>query len=207
MPSFAELCTTVGVSPSGNSKLDCLHWGLSPDLCKVGRRLARTPGTVCQRCYACKGRYRFAPVRRAQARRLAIYRASRATWVRNFTQLLQHPRAGDRFRWFDAGDLQGLRMLQNIVRVARATPHIRHWLPTRETAIVARLQDPIPANLTIRISQAVVDPVSLYPANRGLSSSVVTHGATCPAYRQGGRCLDCRQCWDPTVSHVSYLLH
>ena len=39
------------------------------------------------------------------------------------------------------------------------------------------------------------------------SSMVVTGQATCPAPKQGGKCGDCRQCWDPAVKIVSYGKH
>ena len=32
-------------------------------------------------------------------------------------------------------------------------------------------------------------------------------GASCPAPSQGGKCLDCRQCWDPNIKTVSYGKH
>jgi hypothetical protein len=31
--------------------------------------------------------------------------------------------------------------------------------------------------------------------------------ATCPAPSQGGKCGDCRACWDPKVKVVSYGKH
>ena len=40
------------------------------------------------------------------------------------------------------------------------------------------------------------------------SSMVVDKGYhTCPAPAQGGKCLDCRQCWDPDIKVVSYGKH
>ena len=39
------------------------------------------------------------------------------------------------------------------------------------------------------------------------SSMVVLKDATCPAPKQGGKCGDCRQCWDPAVKVVSYGKH
>ena len=40
------------------------------------------------------------------------------------------------------------------------------------------------------------------------SSTVVTDGApSCRAPDQGGKCLDCRACWDKDVKNVSYGKH
>ena len=35
-------------------------------------------------------------------------------------------------RWFDSGDLQSLSHLMKIIEVCEHTPHIKHWLATRE---------------------------------------------------------------------------
>jgi hypothetical protein len=40
------------------------------------------------------------------------------------------------FRWHDAGDIQSIKHLKNIVDVANKTPAITHWIPTREHKIV-----------------------------------------------------------------------
>jgi len=65
-----------------------------------------------------------------------------------------------RRRWFDSDDLQSITHLASIVEVAEQTPGVRHWLPTKERALVARyLKDwgPFPSNLVVRISAAMFD--------------------------------------------------
>lgn len=117
------------------------------------------------------------------------------------------------FRWFDSGDLQSIEMLQVIAEVARGTPEIQHWLPTREYAILRsylRTEMP-PPNLLIRVSAPMVD--GLAPQSFGLPTSTVhanasPQGMPCPATEQKpANCGDCRACWDPSVENVSYPLH
>ena len=40
----------------------------------------------------------------------------------------------------DSGDLQSLEMLEAIAEVARQTPEVKHWLPTKEYGIYPTLQ-------------------------------------------------------------------
>jgi hypothetical protein len=51
------------------------------------------------------------------------------------------------FRWHDSGDVQDLKHLAKIFKVARLTPNIKHWLPTREAWIQA-----IPASSAKQLS-------------------------------------------------------
>jgi hypothetical protein len=94
-----------------------------------------------------------------------------------------------------------------------ALPAIRFWLPTKEKAIVKAYARSyaIPGNLTIRLSAAMVDagPAEV-PA--GIHTSTVhkvgaAHGHECNAPANGGKCGDCRACWDKAVSNVSYAYH
>ena len=68
-------------------------------------------------------------------------------------------------------------MLLAIARVCELTPTIRHWLPTREAAVVKaflRLRD-LPANLTVRISATMVDDA---PVKGHANTSTVHKWAT-----------------------------
>ena len=117
------------------------------------------------------------------------------------------------FRWFDSGDLQSVEMLQRIVTVARHTPEIWHWLPTREYRIVAQYlaNDSFPPNFVVRVSAPLVDGQA--PQQFGLPTSTVhdqkaAQGFACAANESNPRdCGECRACWDATVGNVSYPLH
>jgi hypothetical protein len=121
-------------------------------------------------------------------------------WVDAMTAVIKRQKW---FRWHDAGDVQSLEHLNNIYKICEATPETRHWLPTREAWIKNEL-DRKPANLVIRFSPPMMGQrVDTWPN----SSMVVDSGASCPAPNQGGKCGDCRQCWDPAVKVVSYGKH
>jgi len=130
------------------------------------------------------------------------------------------PIAAGWHRWHDSGDLQSVEHLTKICAVAALTPQIRHWLPTRELAIVKAYQaagGTVPGNLVIRVSATMVDgpATTAWPATSGVHTAVphfsplCDHAPlqTCPAPKQEGKCGDCRACWDPAVKQVSYHLH
>ena len=176
-------------------------YNLPATQCITGAKLVKVPGSVCHGCYALKGRYRFTNVRMALARRLESLKHPR--WVEAMTVLIK---GEPWFRWHDSGDLQGAAHLKQIFEVCKRTPETRHWLPTREARIL-NLMDPdtIPPNLIIRMSSHMIDqqPVKFWPWTSTVSSTT----KTCPALDQGNSCIDCRACWDRSVSNVTYPKH
>jgi hypothetical protein len=191
------------------SKMPCYGWSIPASECRVGSILAKRPGSTCSGCYALKGRYRMGSVQNALRRRLERYTADPSAWAAAMVRSLRKTRS-THFRWFDSGDLQSVEMLDYIVRIARATPEVTHWLPTREYAIVRqwrRFNGDFPSNLTIRVSAPMIGGPA--PDIDGtVSSGVSTDGThTCPAYTQQGKCGDCRACWDSTIDHVTYPKH
>ena len=132
-----------GLSTPG--KMPCYSINLPAAACKTGQIMARVPGTTCYGCYAMKGRYRFKNTKIAMARRLAAL--AHELWTTAMVTLMTGRK---HFRWHDSGDLQGAQHLKNILEVARQTPATSHWLPTRESRLLA-LMDPdiVPKNLII----------------------------------------------------------
>ena len=124
-------------------------------------------------------------------------------WVQAMTALITGHKY---FRWHDSGDLQSVQHLKNIFEVAKATPGTRHWLPTREHALL-QLMDPdvVPKNLLIRVSATKVDGRA--PGWWPWTSTVSTEIKTCPAPDQGGKCRDCRACWSRHIPNVVYAKH
>jgi hypothetical protein len=199
----------------------------------TGAKLAKVPGSTCASCYALRGNYRFSGVKLAQARRLASI--SSPDWVEAMVYLLEAAHAGGKLppfhRWHDSGDLQSRDHLAKICAVARATPWLRHWLPTREAKIVrdfVRDGGTIPDNLVIRLSATMVDglPPKAWPLTSTVHSdkltlrastwgAIVTRdaepaapvGHICPAPQQGNKCQSCRACWLPEVTNISYCQH
>jgi hypothetical protein len=184
-------------------------WSISAEDCITGSKLRQIPGSTCSSCYALRGNYRFPVVKAAHARRRAGLDDLRfvEAFVVVLTRIYKNIRNGeDRFRWFDAGDLPDFDALLKICEIARQTPQIRHWLPTREMGIV-RMLDPkdIPANLTIRLSAPMIgEPMTPLPGTTW-SGVDVADAFQCIAPSQGNQCLACSMCWGKEP--VSYHKH
>ena len=178
--------------------------------CITGAKLVNVKGSTCSGCYALKGRYRFPNVKEAMARRLAKLHDPR--WIDAMVTLIngrhwQKPKPV--FRWHDSGDLQSVQHLKNIFEVCKLTPATRHWLPTREARFLSLMDpDAVPKNLKIVLSDHMNNqqvPPSWWPYTSGVSTD--HNQVTCPASKQGNKCLNCRQCWDRNVSRVIYGKH
>jgi hypothetical protein len=201
----------MNISLSSPSKMPCHSWSISALQCKTGAKLAKIKGSICHGCYALKGNYRFGNVQRAQAERLE--QSKRKGWWKAMVETIKGKEKSGFFRWFDAGDLQSFAMLRDIVKIAEALPDIRFWLPTKEYAFVSRYLEKygsFPENLTVRLSAYMIDKdgPNLLAEQLGLTTSEVrTKGETCPAPRQGNKCLECRACWDKSVGTVVYKKH
>jgi len=187
-------------------KMPGKSWGIAAlSNCKTGSALAKVEGSVCSDCYACKGQYGFKNVRQAHDMRKEL--SLKPKWISAMIKMVE---TESYFRWHDSGDLYSYEYLLKIMEVVRGTPNTKHWLPTKEKALIKRYlkeHKVIPSNLTVRISGAMVDGDA--PKVDGINTStVVTDGSqTCPAYSQGGECKDCRACWDSKVANVSYPKH
>jgi hypothetical protein len=201
------------------SKMPCPSISLPTLACHTGFKLAQIPGTICSKCYANKGFYKMyeATIEPAQMARLAAL--DDPLWTEGMVRLIL---GHDYFRWHDSGDLQSLAHLELIAEVCRRTPETQHWLPTRETGMLLAFvrkhgKHALPPNLTIRLSAIYPDvPVHLPSLLRdvpGIATSNVHTlgrapiGVECEARTRGGKCGDCRACWDATLPAVSYPEH
>ena len=188
-----------GLSTPG--KMPCYSINLPAAACITGQIMARVPGTTCYGCYAMKGRYRFKNTKIAMARRLAALQASR--WVRAMVVLMKDRKY---FRWHDSGDIQSAWHLARILEVCKQTPDTKHWLPTREAKLLQFMDpDTIPTNLIIRLSATKVNGAA--SISWPWTSTVSTTTKTCPASDQGGKCKDCRSCWNRSIKNITYAKH
>lgn len=211
------------------SKMPGTSYGLPASACKIGMKLVNTPGSVCHGCYALKDHYAWTNPQKAQHRRLASI--VDPAWTVAMITLLAHVHSkphirvdlGKRVprtrwnesgwhRWHDSGDLQSVPHLTKICAVAAGTPQIRHWLPTRELAMVlayTKAGGVIPGNLTIRVSATMVDgpATSAWPTTSTVHHAAPAVGRACPAPLQNNECGACRACWDRVVANVSYHKH
>lgn len=190
------------------SKMPGFSIGLPAWECKTGSKLRDVPGSVCSSCYAMKGFYTVYPeVKAAQYRRLEAINDIR--WVPAMVKLI----AGQEvFRWHDAGDIQNIVHLENIVRVVKATPETKHWMPTKEKQIIKQFlkkHKTFPNNMVVRVSGAMVNgkPLKSFPYTSTVSNNGQSYGHECPAPTQGGECKDCRACWSREVTNVTYHQH
>ena len=123
-----ELDNITG-SLSKPSKMPGFAYGIPAKECQTGAKLREVKGSTCFNCYALKGCYVFPNVQAAQYKRLEATR--KPLWVKAMAaQILRHK--SKFFRWHDSGDIQSLKHLAKIFAVARLTPDVNHWLPTRE---------------------------------------------------------------------------
>ena len=182
-------------------------------LCHTGSKLRKVKGSTCENCYACKGRYNMPNVIDAMARREVFFNAldfvPRMVALLHSKRVVKHPE----FRWFDSGDVDSVPMGLNILDVCDATPHLQHWIPSREYGIWAKVLKlrKLPDNVTLRMSATMIDGI---PAGSWENTSTVNSkamaghiGHRCPAPQQGNKCADCRACWDRTIENVAYIEH
>lgn len=211
-------------------------YGISAQKCQTGGKLRGVAGSVCSGCYALTDWYRsWRPLLEGHRRRWnGIHHAQ---WVEAMVKLITsaYKKTTDDkeryFRWHDSGDLQGVWHLARIAEVCRQTPHITHWLPTREYQFVAEYLaagNSLPANLTVRLSAHMIDSEPVIPAElerlvghlpvstvssasvRLLGMQIVEGKGSveCRAVEaRDNKCGPCRACWDPRVKSVNYPAH
>lgn len=207
--TFKEAWILIG-GLSKPSKMPCFGYSIPADKCKIGSLLRKIKGTVCNFCYALKGRYVFPNVQAAMLRRFKSLQ--NPLWVEAMVICLNKKTKNGFFRWHDSGDVQDLVHLKKIVSVARKLPHIKFWLPTRELEVISSYvkTDTFPSNLTVRLSAYTVEtkvPKDLLKRLGVVSSSVSATDWDCPAPNQNNFCLDCRKCWDKRVKNATYKKH
>lgn len=202
-------CEAIVGSLSKPSKMPGYGTSLPAKHCNTGSKLRGNANSVCASCYACKGRYVFPNVQKAMERRFASL--GHPQWVEAMAIVIQKKGCKE-FRWHDSGDLQGNWHLVNILEVARLTPEVKHWVPTKEYALLRKLSKletfEVPSNVCIRVSSPVKGRQPL-PGFAHTSTVDSGTGFPCPATRGEARCdaHGCRACWDPAVKNVDYKSH
>jgi hypothetical protein len=193
---------------SNTSKLGVKSISLDAKKCKTGSKLAKKSGTVCNGCYALKGCYVFPVVKDAMARRLEFFNSP--NFIPIMVWLLQSQKKNF-FRWFDSGDVQDVFMALNILEVCRLTPNIKHWIPSKEYKIwrqALKIQK-LPDNVVLRMSSPNIDqePLKEFQNTSTVHKNKKAFGLECIAYKQDGKCLDCKACYNPKIKNISYPLH
>ena len=202
---------------SAPSKMPSYAWSISAKRCNIGSKLAKVEGSVCNKCYALKGRYMFPMVQNALEKRYKCWAENRDKWTNAMIYIMhnkKHIKDTGYFRWFDSGDIQGEAMLSDINTIAWSSPNIRFWLPTKEYKLVKEYTDnnDVAPNLIIRVSNPLTNGSTLsgYKHISTVYSKDMlenSEGYVCPASTQGNECKDCRACWNDKVKEVSYIAH
>lgn len=226
-PSTLKQAKTLGVVTKGNSKVHGSTFSVNPRSCNVGGKLVNVKGSTCSGCYALKLAKVYPSALASWENNLQIWLEALANnpieWIESMVFQIRKISAnkakkGEKgagyHRWFAAGDLPNMDALRAIVAVAKATPEIQHWLPTREKGLVAKYLatnlEGFPTNLNVRVSAAMVDgaPVSIAGATTStVHNAKGAQGFSCPAYDNDGSCGDCTACWSKNVANVSYKKH
>ena len=205
-------CEALVGSLSKPSKMPCHGYSTPAKRCLIGQKMRSVIGSVCNKCYALKGRYVFPDVLAAMEKRFRSL--TDPLWVATMSFLIGKKEKSGFFRWHDSGDIQGVWHLEKIVEIAKNLPSIKFWLPTREYSFVTSYLTnggTIPDNLTIRLSALMIDgqaPDAIAKAHNLVVSGVSDNSSyNCPAPSQGNFCKSCRACWDKDVYCVSYKKH
>lgn len=205
--TYGEALKLIG-GLSAPSKMPWWGWSISAHECNTGGKLRKIENSVCSKCYALRGNYVFENVKNAHARRLeGLYNPLFVSaFVTVLTKLYKGEGAENRFRWHDAGDLQGIWHLHKIFEIAERLPQIRFYLPTKEKGILNRNKRPIPANLFIKLSSPMIGSIALHEkfdvTTAGYDGPEVKH---CPAAQQDNKCGSCDSCWLP--GNINYKVH
>jgi len=217
----AHLFGKVGLK---NGKMPGTTFAVDSFACITGGKLRNVEGSVCSKCYSIKLQQMRPSVDVGYKRNLAKWMACQRLgkggiemWISSM--VFQILRANvDEHRWFDGGDAQSVEMIEAIAEVARRTPDVKHWFPTKEYTIYTEYlkTNTEPDNLTIRVSAAMIDgkPSKAFHNTSTVHKNSEPTGFECDAYTRlspisgrPGYCGPCRACWDKDVPNVSYPKH
>ena len=194
------------------NKMPCRSWSLQAlDTCPASKDADGNLVDACKGCYATTGNYRFPNVKAPREHNREDWK--RVDWVSDMVAELDNDRY---FRWFDSGDMYDLRLAHKIYEVMLATPWVKHWLPTRmfkfakfadiiakmealDNVIVRKSSDSIFGGLVPN----AINSSTIIPTVDDATDDMVV----CEAYDRGGKCADCRACWDKSVSVIAYPAH
>ena len=195
----------------GNTKMPGTTYAVDAFACLTGSKLAKVEGSICSRCYSIKLQKLRPSVDKGYKKNLFKWQVSNTSnWIDGMVFQILRAKVKEH-RWFDSGDLQSLEMLEAIAEVARQTPKVKHWLPTKEYGIYTKyLKTNIePSNLVVRVSATMIDGNSskVFKNTSTVHKNNKPIGFECKARTRGNACGPCRACWDKRIKNVSYPKH
>jgi hypothetical protein len=195
------------------SKMPCKSFSLpvNDEVCKGRYQASGALKPVCQVCYATKGFYRMPVVKKV---REDNFIASQDEYFpHNLTSLIAKEKY---FRWFDSGDIYSNTFLKKVWAICKATPTVKHWIPTKARELFDQelwLELEALPNVTVRysspsiIGEYQVKHRSTVRNNDQWLSKSTKEVYNCPASKQAGKCNKCRACWNDSIQVVAYLEH
>jgi len=192
------------------SKMPCNSWSLEAlTTCPASLQDDGELVPACQGCYATTGFYNMPVVKDLRVHNKEDWK--RDGWVEEMVGLLTKSTF---FRWFDSGDVYDKRLAVKILEVMARTPLTKHWLPTRMHKFIKFKgvfhEMEILHNVVVRYSSDSITGELI----DGLNSSTIlpyidtpTTATVCEAYERGGKCGDCRKCWDKDTKIIAYPMH
>jgi hypothetical protein len=199
---------------SQTTKMPCKSWSLEAvKTCPGSHNANGKLVQVCQGCYADTGFYKMKNAVKLRQENREDWK--RWDWVDDMVDLLKDE---DYFRWFDSGDIYHPDLAAKIYEVMKITNFTLHWLPTRSHKIpriklwltkMKRLP-----NVSVRYSSDRVNQFNrrvhgsmVYDSTKRKGSDKILSVEICRASTQGGKCGDCRACWDKTICVIGYPAH
>lgn len=196
---------------SKTSKLGTKSWSLQAlDTCPGSRSDSGALVPACSGCYATAGTYHFPDVKKVRANNKEDWK--RADFVSDFIAALKKQ---THFRWFDSGDMYSVKLAEKMLEIMVATPDTKHWLPTRmykfkKFADILAKMKALP-NVMVRYSSDEIDGTY----TKGVHGSTIlpnesyadSNTFVCNAPNQGGKCLDCRACYNKDIPVIGYIAH
>ena len=196
---------------SKTAKLGTKSWSLQAiETCpgSIGEDGQLVP--ACSGCYATTGCYNFPDTKKVRADNKEEWQNE--SFVDDFTKALNKQ---SHFRWFDSGDMYTIKLAEKIYSIMLATPNTKHWLPTRMAkfpkfqSIISKMQA-LP-NVMVRFSSDEIDGSYI----KGVHGSTIvpneqladSNTFVCNAPKQGGKCLDCRACYNKDIPVIGYVAH
>ena len=122
---------------TNTSKMTFGSFGFSAKYCKAGFHLSKIKGMICHICYGLKGHYATSDYLTKTERTMRSL--DKKFWKEAMVFIINTKVGITDFRWFDNGDLQSDKMLRDIMWIAKQTPNVKHWLPTKEHRMVKRV--------------------------------------------------------------------
>ena len=196
---------------SKTSKLDGIKsWSLQAlDTCPGSKNADGSLVAACSGCYATTGMYNFPNVKAPRLDNKEDWK--REDWTTDMILALKKEKY---FRWFDSGDMYALELANKIYTIMEATPHVKHWLPTRMAkfakfnTILNKMQA-LP-NVMVRFSSDSV--LGQYTKEHGsvivpTLADVNSNMSPCLAYESDGKCNGCRKCYDKEIPVIAYIAH